>query len=153
MNALPPPEILAHLMGPGSSCVIGHQYTDEEAGHFTTARCNGRSVVLARDRHGDTVRRISRCSIMLTIEGVDFPKLLRVSNCEGTLKIRQTGDIWTRQMMASARIAPYRLESVLYEPVSHRATCYRISIAFTRPGHRVSGPLKELSAERCDRAG
>lgn len=153
MSALPPPEILAHLTRPGSSCVIGHRYADEEAGSFTIARCNGRSVVLARDRHGDTVRRISRCSIMLTIEEVDFPKLLRVSNCNGTLRIRHTGDIWTRQLMASARIAPYRLDSVMYEPLSHGATCYRISIAFTPPGQSVSGPLKQAAARRCDHAG
>lgn len=152
MNALPPPEILAYLTGPRSACVIGHRYTDEEAGHFTTARCNGRSVVLARDRHGDTVRRVSRCSIMLTIDGVELPQLLQVSNCGGTLKIRHTGDLWTRQLLVSARIAPYRLESVLYEPVAHRPTCYRISIAFMPPGPRSSGPLKELAALRCDRA-
>ena len=152
MDALPPPEILAHLVGPRSNCVIGHRYSDEEAGNFTTARCNGRGSVLARDQHGDTVRAVSRCSIMLMIEGVELPELLHVSNCSGALKIRRTGDVWTRQLLASGGIAPSRLDRVIYYPVPRRPSCYRIAIMFTPPGKRENGPLDERSAMRCDRS-
>lgn len=148
---LPPPEILAHLTAPRSTCVILHRYTDDDEGHFTTARCNGRSVLIARDQHGDTVRRVGRCSIMLMIEGVELPELLHVSNCSGSLRIRRTGDIWTRQLLAAARIASSRLESVLFEPVANRPTCYKVTIAFTRLGKAINGPLDDRSAVRCDR--
>jgi len=149
MHALPPPEILAHLTGPGSNCVISHLYTDEEAGNFTTARCNGRRTVIARDLHGDMVRQISGCSIMLTIEGVRFPRLLHVSNCSGAMRIRQTGDIWTRQLLAAGRIARSRLEGVQFYPVARQPACYRIAIAFTLLGMPTNAPLEGRSATRC----
>ena len=151
IDALPPPQILTHLAGSNSQCVIGHRDTDDEAGNFTTARCNGRTSVIARDWHGDTIRRVDRCSIMLMIEGVQRPELLHVSNCGGSLKVRHTGDMWTRQLLAATRVAPSRLERVLYEPVAKRPTCYRISIAFTPPVKPTDTPLGERSAVRCDR--
>ena len=149
MDALPPPGILAHLTAPGSACVISHRYTDDEDGNFTTARCNGRSVVIARDRRGDTVRRVSRCSIMLTINGIHFPELLRASNCRGALRIERTGDIWTRQLLKSAGIAPSWLEGVQYEALAHRPACYRVAIVFTPPGRPVNTSFDERSMVRC----
>jgi len=151
IDALPPPEILAHLMGPQSTCVIGFTYTDAESGNVTSARCGGRPYVIARDDHGDSVRRLSKCSIMLMIEGVRFPRLLNVSNCGGALKVRRTGEIWTQELLASARIAPSRLDRVIYYPIRHRPACYRILIMFTLPGTANYEPLGERSATRCDR--
>lgn len=149
IDTLPPPEILAHLTGPQSTCVISFTDTDAESGNVTSARCGGHRYIIARDYHGDSVRRLSQCSIMLMIEGVRFPRLLNVSNCSGALKLRQTGEIWTRQLLASARIAPSRLDKVIYYPVARRPACYRITIAFSGPG-RSEGPLTERSAKRCD---
>ena len=151
MNALPPPEILAHLTGPSSHCVISYQYTDTEAGDPTRARCGAREYVIARDYHGGSVRRVSSCAIMLMVEGVRFPRLFAVSNCSGPLTVRNVGEGWTRGLLASARIAPGRLDRVMYYQVAHRPSCYRVSIMFTPPGKRTNTPLGERSAVRCDR--
>jgi hypothetical protein len=151
IDALPLPEILAHLTGPQSTCVISLTRTDAESGDVTSARCGRRSYLIARDYHGDSVRRVSNCAIMLMIEGVELPRLLHVSNCGGPLKVRHTGDIWTRQLLASARIAPSRLDRVIYYPIPRRPTCYRIVIGFTLPGTQSYVPLGERSTTRCDR--
>ena len=151
INALPPPEIVARLTAPHSSCVISLQHTDAESGDPTSAQCGNHRLVVANGFHGDNVRRISNCAIMLMIEGVDMPRLLHVSNCRGTLRVRQAGEIWTRQLLASARIAPSGLDRVLYYPIAHRPACYRIAIVFTPPGKPSDGPLAERSAIRCAR--
>jgi hypothetical protein len=151
IDALPLPEILAHLTGPQSACVISLTHTDAESEDVTSARCGRRYYVIARDYHGDSVRRVSSCAVMLMIEGVELPRLLRVSNCGGAFKVRYTGDVWTRQMLASARINPSRLDRVIYYPVPHRPTCYRIVIGFTLPGTQRHVPLGERSTTRCDR--
>jgi len=150
IDTLPSPEILAHLTGPHSTCVISLTRTDAESGDVTSARCGRRHHVIARDYHGETVRRVSRCSTMLMIEGVELPRLLHVSNCSGSLRIRHTGDIWTRELLASGHIDPARLERILYEPVAHRPTCYRVSVAFALPGTATYTPLGDRSATRCD---
>ena len=151
MNALPPPEILAHLNGPGARCVISFQYTDAEAGDPTEAQCGARKYVIARDYHGDSVRRVRDCAVMLMVEGVRFPRLFAVSNCGGALQVRNVGEGWTRDLLASARIAPARLDRVMYYPVAHRPSCYRVSIVFTPLGTATNTPLGERSAVRCDR--
>jgi hypothetical protein len=151
MNALPPPEILAHLTGPSSHCVISYQYTDVEAGDPTRARCGAREYVIARDYHGDSVRRVSSCAIMLMVEGVRFPRLFAVNNCSGPLEVRNIGEGWTRGLLASARGASSRLDRVLYSPVAHRPTCYRVSILFTPLGKTTNTRLDERTAIRCDR--
>jgi hypothetical protein len=151
IDALLSPDILAHLTGPKSNCVISLTRTDAESGDVTSARCGRSNNVIARDYHGDSVRRVSRCAIMLMIEGVELPRLLHVSNCGGPLKVRHTGDIWTRQLLASARISPSRLDRVIYYPVLRRSTCYRIVIGFTLPGTQRYVPLGQRSTTRCDR--
>jgi hypothetical protein len=150
IDALPPPEILARLAGPQSTCVISLTRTDAESGDVTSAQCGRRHYAIARSYHGDNVRRVSRCSIMLMIEGVELPDLLHVSNCSGPLRIRHTGDMWTRELLASARIAPARLEQILYEPVAHRPSCYKVSVAFTLAGTATHTPFGDRSALRCD---
>ena len=153
MNALPPPEILAHLKGPSSHCVIGFQYTDTEAGDPTTAQCGARRYIIARDYHGSSVRRVRDCAVMLRVEGVRFPRLFAVSNCGGALRVRNVGEDWTRDILASAQIAPSRLDRVLYSPVAHRPTCYQVSILFTPSGKPTNVPLGERSAMRCASVG
>jgi hypothetical protein len=152
INALPPPEILAHLTGPQSTCVISLTYTDEESGNVTSARCGKHRYVLARDYHGDSVRRINSCTVMLMIEGVRFPRLLHLSNCDGPLRVRHTGETWTRELLAAGRIAPRRLDRALFDPVAGRPTCYRVWIAFTALRNPPSGPLGDRSTVRCDNA-
>jgi len=151
LHSLPPPEILAHLTGPSSHCVISYQYTDAEPGDPTRARCGVGEYVISRDYHGDRVRRVSGCAIMLMVEGVRFPRLFGVSNCSGPLKVRHVGEGWTRGLLASARIAPARLDRVLYSPVAHRPTCYRVSILFTPAGRTTNTRLDGRTAVRCDR--
>lgn len=151
IDALPAPEIVARLAGPRSICVIRLTHTDAESGDPTSARCGRRRIVIARDYHGDNVRRLSRCSIMLMIEGVRFPRLLHVSNCEGPLQVRHVGDVWTQQLLAAAKVAPSRLDRVIYYPIRHRPACYNITVMFTMPGTRRFVPLGERSATRCYR--
>ena len=151
VNTLPPPEVVAHLTGPGLSCVISLQRTDAETGDLTRAKCGTRSYLIARDYHGDSVRQVSGCDVLLMIESVRFPRLLHVSNCRGALKVRRIGDTWTRQLLGASRIAPSRLDRVIYYPVAHRPACYKIAVVFTLPGKQDNGPLRERSATRCDR--
>ena len=56
IDTLPPPETLARLTGPGSTCVVSYQHTDAESGDVTSARCGGRYHIIARDYHGDSDR-------------------------------------------------------------------------------------------------
>jgi len=151
MNALPPPEILAHLKGPNSHCVVSFQHTDAEAGDRTEAQCGARRYLIARDYHGDSVWRVRSCAVMLMVEGVRFPRVFAVNNCSGALQVRNVGEGWTRELLASARIAPARLDRVVYYPVAHRPTCYRVSIMFTPLGKTTNTRLDERSAVRCDR--
>lgn len=151
MNALPPPEILADLKGPSSHCVISLQRTDGEAGDPTEAQCGARRYVIARDYHGNSVRRVRSCAVMLMVEGVRIPRLFAVNNCSGALQVRNIGEGWTRDLLASARIAPARLDRVLYYPVAHRPACYRVSIMFTPLGKITNTRLDERTAVRCDR--
>jgi hypothetical protein len=86
---------------------------------------------------------------MLMVEGVRFPRLFGVSDCSGPLKVRNVDEGWTRDLLAGARIAPSRLDRVLFSPVAHRPACYRISIAFTPPGKAANAPFEERSQTRC----
>ncbi|WP_116090771.1 hypothetical protein [Sphingomonas crusticola] len=150
IDALPPPEILAGLNGPATRCVISYQYTYPEAGDVTSARCGNRRYLIARDYHGDSVRRLNGCAVMVMTEGVRFPRLFHVDNCRGPLQAREVGKVWTRELLAAGRIAPARLDRVIYYPLAGRPACYRVSIAFTPPGKRTNTPLDERSAMRCD---
>lgn len=152
IDALPPPEILARLTGPQSTCVISLTYTDAESGDVTSARCGKHRFVLAHDYHGDSVRRVNSCTVMLLIEGVRFPRLLHVSNCGGPLRVRDTGEAWTRELMKAGRIAPSRLDRVFYYPVAGRPACYRVWIAFTARGNPPNNVLSDRSTVRCDRS-
>ena len=132
IDALPPPHILTRLAGPSSHCVVSIQHTDAETGDPTEAQCGARRYLIARDHHGESVRRVRRCAVMLMVEGVRFPRLFAVSNCRRRLEVRNVGEGWTRGLLASARIAPGRLDRVMYYPVAHRPSCYRVSIMFSR---------------------
>ncbi|HWI84778.1 MAG TPA: hypothetical protein VNT42_00445, partial [Sphingomonas sp.] len=66
-------------------------------------------------------------------------------------KTREIGNIWTRELAASARIAPSRLDRVLYYPIAGRPACYRVAVMFTPPGKQANAALDERSATRCDR--
>jgi len=153
ISALPPPEILAVLTAPQSSCVVSLTYTDAESGNVTSARCGPRRYVIARDYHGDSVRPLSRCDVMLMVEGVRFPRLLHVSNCRGGLKVLHIGETWTQQLLSAGGIARSRLDRVIYDPVARRPACYRITIVFTLPGTSRYVPLGERSATRCYSVG
>lgn len=149
IDALPPPEIVARLAGPVSECVIRYQRTDAEAGDVTSARCGGSDHIIARHYHSDSVRRVNRCAVMLTIEGVRFPRLFHVENCGGSLQVREVGKTWARDELAAGRIAPSRLDRVVYVPVPQRPACYRITVVFTPLGKTTNTPLDERSAMRC----
>jgi hypothetical protein len=77
--------------------------------------------------------------------------LFAVSNCSGALRVRNVGEGWARDLLASARVPPARLDRVLYYPVAHRPACYRISILFTPMGKTTNTRLNERTAVRCDR--
>jgi hypothetical protein len=149
IDAQPPMEIVARLAGPAGACVIQYQRNGSEAGDVTRVRCGARSRVIARSDHGASVRRVSRCAVMLTVEGVRFPRLFQIGNCGGALQVRELGKVWTHALLAEGRIAPARLDRVIYYPVADRPACYRVSIVFTPQGKTTNSPLNDRSSVRC----
>lgn len=149
IDALPPMEIVARLAGPASACVIQYRRDDSDAGDVTSVRCDGRSRVIARSDHGASVRRVSRCAVMLTVEGVRFPRLFQIGNCGGPMQVREVGKVWTHAVLAEGQIGPARLDRVIYYPVAGRPACYRVSIVFMPQGKTTNTPLAERSVVRC----
>jgi hypothetical protein len=65
--------------------------------------------------------------------------------------VREIGEVWTRELAASKRIASSRIDRVMFYPQAHRPACFRVAVVFTLPGKPTNTPLLEGSAVRCAR--
>jgi len=128
----PPPsvEVVSVLSTTTSRCEIRKRLSDDEAGDPIEARCGSMTKPLGRALKGVSVNRISACRIVLTVNAVHSPRLLRLSNCRGPLSVADVGSRWTTRLRNAAAIKTSRGEFVSYEPIATQRGCYNVTVTY-----------------------
>lgn len=142
------PETLAVLVSGRSRCEIVQYVTDDETGNPLSVRCGSGISHLGHALKGVSIDKISNCSIMITINAVHFPKLLRVDNCSGDANILDIGKIW-KNRLAGRQVS--LLEYVTYEKITEKIGCYKVTITFDAENNVKNTPFRARSANYCAR--
>lgn len=142
-------EIVAILSTATSRCEIEKRQRDDESGDLIESRCGAITKPLGTALKGVSISPLSACEVVMTVNAVHSPRLLKLSNCQGPLTVVDVGSAWTNRLRKRADVETGSIEYVTYLPTEHRIGCYRVTIAYDAKPSFKNTPYKERVGEFC----
>jgi uncharacterized protein YerC len=151
VNDAPPAavQILADLSSSKARCQVVRRISDDEKGDRIEARCGTSVLFLGNALKGVTTDRTSPCSVIITLNAVNFPQLLKVDNCQGPVRSIDLGRSWVAKLASYHHISSDNLEYASYEKISDRTGCYKVTITFDKIAGAPNTPYGNKSKTYC----
>ena len=150
MDSLAPTvEVVAFLSTKRSRCEIRKRASDNDSGDPIEVRCGAIRTPLGEALKGVSINRISSCRVVMTVNAVHSPRLLRLSNCRGPLIVKDLGARWIKQIQKTFNILPAKTEFVAYKTIVGRTSCYDVIITYDATLNSKDTSYKEKTRQFC----